>query len=150
MDKSRRSHLEIDNVMDDVIRYYKDKEFNPKIPLKVHFTGQPGVDASGLTRQLYTMFFGKLCNTTFSNHLFEGESKNKVPVCRTYTCLSEIFVYVGVIIAHALSQGCRPPLHLSSAAYHYIVTGKIEEVLEHINVSSLASPGVKHFVKEVS
>ena len=30
------------------------------------------------------------------------------------------------------------------------MTGKIEEVLEHINVSSLASPGVKHFVKEVS
>ena len=117
MDKSRRSHLEIDDVMDDIFLYYKDKEFNPKIPLKVHFTGQPGVDVSGLTRQLYTMFFGKLCNTTFSNHLFEGEAKNKDPVCRTDTCLSEIFVYVGVIIAHALSQGCRPPLHLSSAAY---------------------------------
>ena len=72
--------------------------------------------------QLYTSFFNRLSDTSFPGYLFEGGIANLLPICRTDTCLSEIFYHIGVIMAHSLCQGVRP-LRLCEAAYHYLING---------------------------
>ena len=146
--KWRKNTITVDDVVSDTFCYYKGKSFDPKIGLKVIFSNQPGIDAGGLSRQLYTSFFNRLSDTSFPGYLFEGGITNLLPICRTDTCLSEIFYHIGVIMAHSLCQGIRP-LRLCEAAYHYLINGRIEDALPYVDVSAVGTAAIRHFVGEV-
>ena len=136
-----------DNIVSDLLSFYKNINFDSKYQWRVSFSGQSGVDAGGLTRELFGQFFKRLADASGGNHLFEGEKFLQVPVSRTDTCISGIFRYIGVILAHALCHGVRP-LKLPESAYVYIVTGSIEKAVPYVNVDA-ASASIKHFSNEV-
>lgn len=149
INKTFRKTINIENIVGDTMCFYKDKNFDPTLGIKVVFCDQPGVDAGGLTRQFFSSFFNTISDTSIPGYLFEGEVTNLSPICRTDTCLSEIFTYIGIIMAHSLCHGVRP-LRLSNASYHYILSGNFEDALPFLKVDDVATSSIKHFLEEVS
>lgn len=149
INKSIRKTIHIGDVVSDTMCFYKEKSFDPTIGIKVVFCNQPGVDADGLTRQFFSSCFNTISDTSIPGYLFEGEITNLSPICRTDTCLSEIFTYIGTIMAHSICHGVRP-LRLSNASYHYILSGEFEDALPFLKVNDVATASIKHYLEEVS
>ena len=104
--QKKRVFVDEEYILDDCFSYYKSNTFDPEIPTRVVFSNQPGVDAGGLLRHFYSSIFAELTNEKLSNYrLFEGDPFLMVPISSSETCLSEIFVIVGKIIAHNICQG---------------------------------------------
>ena len=139
--------IDQDNIVSDLLSYYKEHTFDASLPWRVTFKDQAGIDAGGLTRELFHQFFRSLSNSAKGNHLFEGEKFQQLPVNRTDTCISGVFRYIGIVMAHCLCLGVRPIL-LPESAFRYIVTGSIEQAVPYVTVES-SSEALKHFSKEV-
>ena len=139
-----------ESLVTDVLSYYKDNKFDPTFTWRVSFQNQAGVDAGGLTRELFHLFFKKLCDSNEPNfRLFEGKRFKLLPTCRTDTCISNIFKHIGGMMAHCLCQGIRP-LILSEVAYRYIIYGDIQATVSYVNINDVATESIAFYVNEVS
>jgi len=134
-------------VLEDAFVYYKAKDFDPRFPLKIRFSNQPGIDAGGLLRHFYTLLYNEL-SSPFQSSLFEGVKGRMLPVCRSETILNDIFVYIGKVFAHSICQGVSP-LKLARPALMYILHDSISEAAVHCTIQDVASEIVKHFIEEV-
>jgi len=69
---------------EDCLAYYKHPTFDPTIPIRITFEGQPGIDAGGLLRHFYNLVFHAMMVETSSFSLFE--SKPSLPRVTSETC----------------------------------------------------------------
>ena len=81
--------------------FFKSSNFDPNKRLRVVFQNQPVIDAGGVRRQFFTNLFTDLCHPDNASRLFEGNLTSLVPICRSETALSQLFVTIGKIIAYA-------------------------------------------------
>ena len=148
-------HVYLDVNEEDLVRdcfsFYKNPAFDPNRPIRVTFENQQGIDAGGLRRHLYSIFFTSITDPHRTDlRLFEGEPALFVPISTSETCLSEIFVIIGKIIAHNICQGGAGFPCLAPSVYNYLATGSIRDAMLNIRIDEVASPISKHFIKEVT
>ena len=70
-------------------------------------------------------------------------------MCTAETCLSEIFIVIGKIIAHNICQGGRGFPFLAPSVFEYVIHGNIREAVMSVKMEEVASPIYKHFIEEV-
>ena len=141
-----KKRLEVDeeSCMEDCLAFYKNRSFDPLVPLRIVFSGQKAIDAGGLLRQFYTSSVDKI-----SSVLFEGKQGKLVPKCDANTCLSEIYVVVGKMISHNIAQRCAGFPLLADACYQYLCTGSLKDASVYVKVDQVASAQYEYFIKEV-
>ena len=140
--------IDCDFFLTDSFEFFKRTSFDPRRKLKVIFKNQPAIDAGGVRRQFFLRLFRELSNPNHVLHLFEGNPRGLLPVCRTDTAISKVFEHIGKMIGYAITHGFRP-LRLSKAVYHYIIHGDIDAALPYVTISDVATGVTKHFVEEV-
>ena len=64
--------LSRNTIFDDVIKMYKEEEMTKEFPTFIQFEDKNGIDAGGVTREMFSAFwekaYGLLCDG--ANHLF--------------------------------------------------------------------------------
>jgi len=143
-DCKKRLVVDEDSVFEDCLSYYKHKDFDPRIPLKVVFSGQSAIDAGGPLRQFYTLAIQEI-----SRRLFEGNSAKLVPKVDANTCLTEIYTVIGKMIAHNIAQGCQGFPVLADACFSYLCSGSIQQAAVFVKIEQVANGVYQHFIKEV-
>ncbi len=103
--KSRAAKLtvDVDDLFNDAIAFYKNLEFNPKQPLRITFDNQPAIDGGGVLRQFYTDLFSTFVDEKMV--MFVGEYDRKCPAHSPQMVFSGLLEIVGKIIAHSVAQG---------------------------------------------
>eukprot|EP00111_Clytia_hemisphaerica_P013411 TCONS_00039383-protein len=124
--------VEEKHIFSDVLAFYKGRDFDPTKKLRVIIENGPGIDAGGLTRHMFDVVFQMLRKSDGENRYFEGERFSLLPICSSRTALSEIFIYIGKIIGHALLHGIRV-IQIPTVAYFYIATQDITQCLEYLD-----------------
>ena len=135
----------------DFLHYYKCKEFDPKIPIKVQFRKQPGVDSGGMLRQAFCALFNLAANNQFlCLRLFTGPPNRVTPVYSSEHILTGIFEVLGKMISHSLVQGGPGFPYLAPAVYWYVATGDLGEAIDKASIFDIIDPDLLGFVERVS
>ena len=149
LEEKKRLLVDEDYLIEEALSYYKNIDYNPKIPLKISFKNQAAVDAGGPLRQFFSSIFDQLTEPTSIYVLFEGSPYRLVPVHNSETCLSEIFVYVGKIIAHSVCQGGPGFSYFSSSVFTYLRTGSIQMAACEVELEDVPHLGYKSYISQV-
>ena len=135
---AERLKVDEEDVVIDLLQYYKSKEFDPKIPISVRFRGQPGVDSGGLLRQAFTTAFEAIAqNKVPGLRLFTGQPNRLTPLYSSENLLTQIFETLGKMVGHSLIQDGPGFPYLAPAIYWYIATGDLNEAVgraSHVDV----------------
>ena len=84
-----------------------------------------------------------------ASRLFEGNPIGLLPITRSDTVLSQLFLTIGKMIAYTAVHEFRP-LHLSEAVFYYLLNGNIEETFPYLKTEDLATGITKYYVEKVS
>ena len=135
---AERLKVDEEDVVIDLLQYYKSTKFDPKIPISVRFRGQPGVDSGGLLRRAFTTAFEAIAQSKVpSSRLFTGQTNSLTPLYSSENLLTQSFKTLGKMVGHSLIQDGPGFPNLVPAIYWYIVTGDLNEAVaraSHINV----------------
>ncbi len=149
-ENSARLHVnecDQDEMLVKVIEFYKSPDFNPKRNLKVRFYDQPGVDAGGVRRQMFTNVFCEFISSKQIS-LFQEGPFNLIIHYSVQNVLSGLMVILGRVIAHAIVlEGIGFP-HLSRAAFWYLATGDDDRVIGYTSIDDVQL-GVKSLLTQV-
>ena len=108
-----------------------------KLPLRVTFIGEEGVDAGGLTRELFTLFFREtplIDRNTFS---LKPEYLDK-----------RYYYILGRFVAKALLTGHPGPRCFSNAVAKYVTLAQEPDVMQDIQDDDLPA-GAAHAIQQV-
>ena len=121
--RAEKLQVDEDDVVSDVLHYYKDPNFDPKKGLRFCIKGKTAIDTGGVLRQIYTDVFIALSESKYGLVLFKGDATRKVPVFSNLHVLTGIFEIIGRLIAHSLIQGVP---YLAPIIYSYLSSGDLQ------------------------
>jgi hypothetical protein len=109
------------DIIADRYLHANDRELNRDF--QVRFTGEQGIDRGALTREYFHLTCEKVLSDKFKNcALMIGKRGHLLPDHAT-DHLVYGYKFVGMLIAHAVRNGCRGLPGLSPAIQHYLVHG---------------------------
>ncbi|XP_066936549.1 uncharacterized protein [Clytia hemisphaerica] len=135
-------------IVEECISSYKDPNFDINFPLRIVFRGEPGVDAGGLLREFYSLFFEKIC-TDRAFDLFEGDGSALMPKSNFNICMTEIFVTLGKIVAHNICQNGIGFPYLAPAIFEYIAHASVPHAALFLTLAD-ANLGYQHYIAQIS
>ena len=115
-----------DDVVSDVLHYYKNPNFDPKKGLRFCIKGKIAIDTGGVLRQIYADVFIALAENKYGLVLFKEDATRKVPVFSNSHVLTGIFEIIGRLIAHSLIQGGPGFPYLAPIIYSYLSSGDLQ------------------------
>lgn len=142
-----RFYIDRQELWQDSISAFKNPKFIPTHRPKVHFEGEAGIDAGGLSRE-----FGiSLRQEIFSAkaHLFEGQDGNKLPIYNINGIQSNLFFLAGKMIAYLIIHLDIGVPVLSPAFYSYMVSQDIATASEYCCVDDVADYEIKDWINQV-
>ena len=103
------------SVVDDLLKIYQERPHICNHEIRVTFHGERGLDAGGLTRELYPLFWNSLQSSFFDGNI------EKVPMV---TPRSETdYVVIGKILSHGFVLTGFFPLYISVVCASYLLSG---------------------------
>ena len=102
---SEKLKVDKEDFIMDFFHFYKCKDFDPQIPVKVQIKGKPVVDTEGMLRQAFTDVFVEIATGSSGLRLFRGAERSLTPICSSEHVLTYVFEVLGKMIAHSLVQG---------------------------------------------
>ena len=69
-----------EDLLMDILYYYKSPDFDPTFPIKIQVRGDPAVDTGGVLRQAFTEFFSMVSHETENFRLFTGPDGRLSPL----------------------------------------------------------------------
>ena len=130
--------------------FYKHSDFEPNLKLRVTYDGQAGLDAGGLSRQLFTDLF--LAGSTGAKGipaLLEGWNGQKSIAYNPTICSCDLIETFGKIVAHSVVQTGLGLSFLAYAIYYYICTGKIESAVPYLTIAEVPCHQTKEYLTQV-
>ncbi|KAJ7392269.1 hypothetical protein OS493_013648 [Desmophyllum pertusum] len=135
----KRISVDQNDILADVIPLYKDAKFDPRQPLRVVFKDQPVIDSGGPRKELYSLVYDRLINST-DYRLFEGQAGRLMPFYNASTVFSGMMRTLGKMIAHSVVQcGIGLPV-FSPVCYWYLITGDVSKALPYANLTDVRDP----------
>ncbi|KAJ7377170.1 hypothetical protein OS493_030369 [Desmophyllum pertusum] len=135
----KRISVDQNDILADVIPLYKDAKFDPRQPLRVVFKDQPAIDSGGPRKELYSLVYDRLINST-DYRLFEGQAGRLMPFYNASTVFSGMMRTLGKMIAHSVVQcGIGLPV-FSPVCYWYLITGDVSKALPYANLTDVRDP----------
>ena len=92
---------------------HESKRTSPGKCLRVHFTGEDGIDSGGMSKEFLAQSILDMGNIMFAG----GTSVNS-----TYNIQNGYFQSCGETVAVGLAQGCLPPCFLDACVYNTLVS----------------------------
>ena len=128
------------DLLQQVIRKYKNPPIDIAKPLSVSFMAEPGLDGGGLTREYFHMLMQRLHEQCGTFDLLEGRNGNLLPI-HNYGILSRsagLFLLLGKMILHAIINKCAGLPGLSPASIAYLVSGSRDAAIEKLTSAILS------------
>ena len=91
--------IDMKDLLNDAMAYYKDPNFDPRKKLPIVYRGQPAAGTGGVIRQFHTQLLDAICFSFFQGKIYRGS---------VYSCdmvASGVMKLVGTIIVHSILQG---------------------------------------------
>ncbi len=137
------------DLLKQMLRKYKNPEFDVTRPLSVEFVGEQGVDAGGVTREFFHLLMERLKSQGGSINVFEGQAGHLVPI-HNYDVLSGgLFEQAGKMILHAILNDCNGVPGLSPAVVSYLNSGKRDAAIANITIHDIPDPVLKEKLAKV-
>ncbi len=138
------------DILPQMLRKYKNPQFDLQKPLNIEFINELGFDGGGLTREFFSILMNRLSSPVESGmNLFEGLLGHLVPR-HDYDMLSGgLFCILGKMILHAILNGCCGIAGLSPAVVGYICTGHRDATVQHLTIEDYRDPVVQKKLQEV-
>ena len=148
---NEREKVKVDeeDVLSDVLTYFKNPSINIHKPLQVRYRGQPAIDAGGVCRQFFTTVYEQILSGVDGIAPFFDDDTAKLPIFNTHTLVSEIMVAIGKVMAHSIVPLGIGPGFFSTNAYMCICSGGFSTAIPFINVDTTTSR-TKYFLDKVS
>jgi hypothetical protein len=138
--------VEEEELVHEALVYYKHPTFNPLVPVRVSFEGQPAIDTGGVTRQFFTDVLCQLAKGELQ--LFNG-LPNRLRLAYGPQVLP-LMKILGTIIAHSLLHEGPGFPYFAPFVYWYLVTGCEERALPYVSIRDDLSLSCIQIVKKVS
>ena len=68
-----------DCIFEDSIAFFKKRNFDFSLPIKITFEGEPAIDGGGPVREYFTILLRKLLSGSSSICLFQGRNSHFLP-----------------------------------------------------------------------
>ena len=101
--------IEIDrkrDLLQQVIRKYKNPAFDITKPLSLSFVGEPGLDGGGLMREYFHLLMQRLHRQCGTFNFVEGRNGNLLPIHHYDILSGGLFLLLGKMILHAILNKC--------------------------------------------
>ena len=124
--------LRIDeDLFEEALVFYKHPSFDPRMPLRISFKGQPAIDTGGLTRQFFSDVLKSFaCQDVFQ--LFTGPPNRLRPAYSPQVL--PLMKLLGLVLGHSLlHEGPGFPF-FAPFVYWYLVTGSEERSLPYVQI----------------
>ena len=141
----KRLKIHHDDVFTDVITHYKDPAFDALCPLKIQYIGQPAADTGGVLIQCYTDAFNDFLEKWFCRNY-----NIYLPVYRSDVYVTKVFVYLGRMLAHSISQGGPGLPVFPHSVYQFLLSGDTTDAIPHLSVESMGNLGKYQIALEAS
>lgn len=145
----RKLYVSREEIFTDNVTFFKKKSFDPKDgPVRVKFDGEEGVDAGGLSRENFRLFFAELREP--SKNLFFSTNQGKLlPANNQFHLFSGMYSVVGTAIGTALLNGVAVELPLTDAIVAVLLKKPHETVCELLKKEDIIDTNLKDFITEV-
>jgi hypothetical protein len=135
-------------------KYKKTKYNELRRKMFIKFEGEEGIDRGALTKDFFYICFKRVNNDRYKDcHMMTGEPGHLIPES-TAEHLVDGYKFVGMMIAHAVRNGCRGLPGLSPAIKHYLIFGEgpafIEELAPPVCFDDVADAGLRGLLTKVS
>jgi len=137
-----------DDILGDALAIYKDPEFDPALPIRVTYRGQPAVDL-GVKRQFFTDVLGEMASSTHLAFL-EGPDLRRLPAYNSGVISSGLMKLFGSAVAHGIVHAKVGIPFLSQAFYWYIATADVNKAIPYASPDDICDQDIRHYVDAVS
>ena len=138
--------IDDEDILEEALLHYKHPSFDPTIPIRVSYKGQPAVDTGGVTRQFFTDVLSSFARQD-SFQLFMGHSSRLRPAYSPQ--ILPLMKILGTIIGHSLILEGPGFTFLAPFVFWYVATGSEQIALPYVSVHDL-SPAAADVVTQVS
>lgn len=137
------------NILRDMFRYLKSRQFNLRARPNVVFDGEDGMDAEGLTRELCHMMMSSMRDGKGGIILFEGQIDHLIPVHNEQYLASQYYKYAGQLIAYCFIHAGFGITGLSRAITEYLKTAEMNECLPYVSKDDIPDLDIREKLKQV-
>ena len=148
-DGRNRISISRETVLEDSIAIFKNPGFDMSKPCKIVFEDEPTIDGGGPKREYFTLLLASLLSPNISVRLFEGQSGRILPIHDADALRAHLFKVAGKVVASSIVNGCPGFPYFPPAAYTYLVTNSIEEVLEVFSVDDVPDIQILEIINQV-
>lgn len=129
--------------------FFKNSKFDAKNgPVRIHFEGEEGIDAGGLLRENFRLFFQEIRSP--SHNLFlETPSGKLLPSNNQFHVFAGLYTVVGKAIGTALLNNVPVELPLHKAAIALILKHPQENAYQEVDKSDVLDIGLQDFITKV-
>ena len=146
---SQRLTVHRDSILPDSIAFFKKRNFDFNLPLKVTFEGEPAIDGGGPKREFFTLLLRELLSQSSNIHLFEGNDGIYLPLHNTDALRSNLYKVAGRMVAASIINGGPGFPFFSKAVYKYIQCTDAYEVTEHLTKDDVVDIEVIEAINKV-
>ena len=137
------------DMLEQVLRKYKNPAFDLRKPLNVCFVGKPGLDAGGVTREFFHLLMKRMQGPGASFNLFEGRIGHLLPTYNYDMFSGGLFILAGKMVLHAILNNCSGMQGLSRAAIAYLSSGSRDAAVQHITLADIPDPVIQENLDKV-
>ena len=134
--KSDKETLKVspNEVFQDILAHLRSSTFDPLSTLRIHYDGQPAADTGLVLHQCFADAFKRFSEKWFTE---TGAHHSRAPLFQSDILLSNVFMYLGRMIAYSVSQyGPGFPV-FSRGVYEYICSGSISNSLLFLTIENI-------------
>lgn len=138
-----------DSLFADNVAFFKNNKFDAKSgPLRVHFEGEEGIDAGGLLRENFRLFFNDI-RSSAHNLFLETPSGSLLPSNNQFHVFSGLYNVVGKAIGTALLNDVPVELPLHKAVASLVLKHSQEAAYQEVDKSDVMDTGLEAFITKV-
>jgi hypothetical protein len=139
-----------DSIFEDSIAFFKNRNFNFTLPIKITFEHEPAIDGGGPVREYFTILLRKLLSGSSRICLFQGRKSHFLPSHNTDAVRSNLFKVAGRMVASSICHGgpCFPIF--SQAVYSYYQNPNADDLSEFITEDDVVDIEIVEAISNVS
>lgn len=138
-----------DELFNDNIAFFKNCRFDAKSgPIRVHFEGEEGIDAGGLIRENFCIFFQEV-QSPEKNLVISTPTGKLLPSNNQFHTFSGMYQVLGNAIGTALLNEVSVEIPLHKAVIAVILKKTQEEIYAQLHKNDIIDLSLQDFITEV-
>ena len=136
-------------MFEDSIAYFKQRNFDFNVPLKITFENEPAIDGGGPVREYFTLLTRNLLSSSTTVRLFEGRNSCFLPIHNTDALRSNLFKVAGRMVAASVCHGGPGFPVFSKGIYSYFQNPNPDDLSAYISKEDVVDIDVVEALQKV-